>query len=134
LSTPSGKDETLAPSGVTARRRAEAPRTETAGSFVILATSLTIFYQFIKIFLREGMVFVNVGANIDPRAINAAWLVASTRSLFAYEADPETYRLLLENIERLNVSNVQVRQTYVADEVGAVSFSRIKRAPSRRPG
>ncbi|HEX9170974.1 MAG TPA: FkbM family methyltransferase [Roseiarcus sp.] len=83
-------------------------------------------HEFLKIFLREGMVFVDAGANIGSHTINAASLVGRTGSVFAFEADPETYHLLLENIERNKLNNVTVRQTCVADNIGVVSFFKHK--------
>jgi FkbM family methyltransferase len=83
-------------------------------------------HEFLKIFLREGMVFVDAGANIGSHTINAASLFGRTGSVFAFEADPETYHLLLENIERNKLNNVTVRQTCVADNIGVVSFFKHK--------
>jgi hypothetical protein len=61
---------------------------------------------FLKIFLRNGM----VGRTLARAPSTRPRLIGSTGSVFAFEADPETYRLVLENIERNKVSNVQVRQ------------------------
>ena len=68
------------------------------------------------------MVFVDVGANIGSHAINAARLVGRTGSVFAFEADPDTYDLLAENIKSNDLGNIVARQTCVSDHVGTLSF------------
>ena len=68
------------------------------------------------------MVFVDVGSNIGSHTLNAARLVGSTGSVFAFEADPDTYNLLVKNIEFNNLTNVTVKRTCVSDQVGTVSF------------
>ena len=72
------------------------------------------------------MVYVDVGANIGSHAINAARLVGSTGSVFAFEADPDTYHLLSENIESNGLRNIVLRQTCVSDHVGTLSFYKHK--------
>ncbi len=83
-------------------------------------------HEFLKIYLKEGMVFVDVGANIGSHAITAARLVGAKGSVYAFEADLDTYRLLLANIELNHLHNVTVRQTCVSDDVGTVSFFKHK--------
>ncbi len=83
-------------------------------------------FDFLKTYLREGMVFVDVGANIGSHAINAARLVGRTGSVFAFEADPDTYRILAENIESNNLRNIMPTQTCVSDHVGTLSFYKHK--------
>ena len=51
-------------------------------------TKFDTIFDFLKTYLKEGMVFVDVGANIGSHAINAARLVGRTGSVFAFEADP----------------------------------------------
>ena len=83
-------------------------------------------FDFLKTYLREGMVFVDVGANIGSHAINAARLVGRTGSVFAFEADPDTYRILAENIESNNLRNIMATQTCVSDHAGTLSFYKHK--------
>jgi FkbM family methyltransferase len=85
-------------------------------------TKFDPIFDFLKTYLQEGMVFVDVGANIGSHAINAARLVGRTGSVFAFEADPDTYHLLAENIESNGLRNIVVRQTCVSDHVGTLSF------------
>ena len=85
-------------------------------------TKFDAIFDFLKTYLQEGMVFVDVGANIGSHAINAARLVGRTGSVFAFEADPDTYRLLAENITSNGLRNIVARQTCVSDHVGTLSF------------
>lgn len=48
--------------------------------------------------LRQGDVFVDVGANIGYFSVLAANCVGDTGAVFAFEPDPENFRLLLANI------------------------------------
>jgi FkbM family methyltransferase len=85
-------------------------------------TKFDTIFAFLKTYLQEGMVFVDVGANIGSHAINAARLVSRTGSVFAFEADPDTYHLLAENIKSNDLRNIVLKQTCVSDHVGALSF------------
>jgi FkbM family methyltransferase len=49
--------------------------------------------------LRQGDVFVDVGANIGYFSLLAASLVGEQGAVFAFEPDPDNYRLLLANAE-----------------------------------
>jgi tRNA A58 N-methylase Trm61 len=59
-------------------------------------TKFDSVFEFLKMFLQKGMVFVDVGSNIGSHTLNAARLVGSTGSVFAFEADPDTYNLLVK--------------------------------------
>jgi FkbM family methyltransferase len=87
-------------------------------------TKFDAIFAFLKTFLQKGMVYVDVGANIGSHAINAARLVGETGSVFAFEADPDTCRLLAENIEANGLQNIVLKQTCVSDHVGALPFYR----------
>ncbi len=89
-------------------------------------TKFDTIFDFLKTYLKEGMVFADVGANIGSHAINAARLVGKTGSVFAFEADPDTYRLLAGNIQSNGLRNIELRQTCVSDHVGTLSFYKHK--------
>jgi len=89
-------------------------------------TKFDTIFDFLKTYLKEGMVFVDVGANIGSHAINAARLVGATGSIFAFEADPDTYRLLAANIQSNGLRNIVLKQTCVSDQVGTLSFYKHK--------
>jgi FkbM family methyltransferase len=89
-------------------------------------TKFDPIFDFLKTYLQEGMVFVDVGANIGSHAINAARLVGRTGSVFAFEADPDTYQLLADNIKSNSLRNIVLKQTCVSDHVGTLSFYKHK--------
>jgi FkbM family methyltransferase len=89
-------------------------------------TKFDPIFDFLKTYLQEGMVFVDVGANIGSHAINAARLVGRTGSVFAFEADPDTYHLLADNIKSNSLRNIVLKQTCVSDHVGTLSFYKHK--------
>ena len=89
-------------------------------------TKFDTIFDFLKTYLKEGMVFADVGANIGSHAINAARLVGGAGSVFAFEADPDTYRLLAGNIQSNGLRNIDLRQTCVSDHVGTLSFYKHK--------
>jgi FkbM family methyltransferase len=89
-------------------------------------TKFDPIFDFLKTYLQEGMVFVDVGANIGSHAINAARSVGRTGSVFAFEADPDTYHLLADNIQSNSLRNIVLKQTCVSDHVGTLSFYKHK--------
>jgi FkbM family methyltransferase len=89
-------------------------------------TKFDTIFDFLKIFLQKGMVYVDVGANIGSHAINAARLVGNAGSVLAFEADPDTYQLLSNNIDANGLRNIVLRQTCVSDHVGTLSFYKHK--------
>jgi FkbM family methyltransferase len=89
-------------------------------------TKFDPIFDFLKTYLQEGMAFVDVGANIGSHAINAARLVGRTGSVFAFEADPDTYHLLADNIKTNSLRNIVLKQTCVSDHVGTLSFYKHK--------
>jgi FkbM family methyltransferase len=89
-------------------------------------TKFDTIFDFLKTYLKQGMVFVDVGANIGSHAINAARLVGASGAVFAFEADPDTYRLLDENIKSNGLRNIVLKQTCVSDHVGTLSFYKHK--------
>jgi FkbM family methyltransferase len=89
-------------------------------------TKFDTIFDFLKAFLQKGMVYVDVGANIGSHAINAARLVGSAGSVFAFEADPDTFRLLSDNIDANGLRNLILKQICVSDHVGTLSFYKHK--------
>jgi FkbM family methyltransferase len=89
-------------------------------------TKFDPIFDFLKAFLQRGMVYVDVGANIGSHAINAARLVGGTGAVYAFEADPDTHRLLAENIRSNGLNNIILTQTCVSDHVGTLSFYKHK--------
>ena len=57
--------------------------------------------------LREGDIFVDVGANIGLMSLFATSIVKDTGKIIAFEPNPETLRILKSNIELNNASNIE---------------------------
>lgn len=77
----------------------------------------------IRALLTEGDSYVDVGANIDHLAIEAALAVGDTGTITAFEAKPRTAEYLRENVELNNLMRVRVAQLAVGDDCGWVTFS-----------
>ncbi|MEO8471020.1 MAG: FkbM family methyltransferase [Chryseolinea sp.] len=60
----------------------------------------------LNLFLREGDVFVDVGANIGLMTVYAATKVGSRGRVLSFEANPDTKRILDENVELNRLDNV----------------------------
>ena len=99
---------------------------ETARLISYFGTKFDNIFDFLKKALQPGMVYVDVGANIGSHAINAARIVGEEGRVFAFEADPETHRVLERNIELNQISNVILKQTCVSDSLGTVTFYKHK--------
>lgn len=89
-------------------------------------TKFDPIFDFLKTSLQPGMVYVDVGANIGSHAINAARMVGERGRVFAFEADPETHRILEKNIDLNGLGNIILRQTCVSDDSGSVTFYKHK--------
>lgn len=64
---------------------------------------------------KEGMVIVDIGANIGYYTLLAARLVGKRGKVFAFEPDPDNYALLLRNIEANGYQNVVPVNKAVSD-------------------
>lgn len=80
-------------------------------------------FAFIVRFLRPGMTYVDVGANIGAHAILGATCVSDTGRVLAFEADPQTHTLLLENLSANNIRNTQAYQQCLSDRPSLVQFN-----------
>lgn len=69
--------------------------------------------------LRPADIFVDVGANIGWYTIMASKLVGSTGKVFAFEASPSIYNVLLSNLAKNNIENVQAFNIAVSDHLGS---------------
>ena len=72
--------------------------------------------------IKEGMVVVDVGANIGLYTLIASRLVGKTGVVYAFEAMPINYELLCKNIEINNYTNVVPIQKAVSNKTGEASF------------
>jgi FkbM family methyltransferase len=72
--------------------------------------------------LREGDVFVDVGANVGFHTFQAAARVGTTGRVVAVEANPENARLIAHTIESNSIGNVELLPLALAAGRGYVSF------------
>jgi FkbM family methyltransferase len=76
-------------------------------------------------YLRPGMTFYDVGANIGFFSLIAARLVGSGGRVIAFEADPEIVARLRENLSRNQFDHAQVVEKAMWSEPTTVSFARV---------
>ncbi|MEW6685533.1 MAG: FkbM family methyltransferase [Candidatus Edwardsbacteria bacterium] len=68
--------------------------------------------------IKPNMVVVDVGANIGYYSLIAAKLVGDNGRIYAFEPEPNNYKLLVKNIEINNYSNIVPIQKAVSNKVG----------------
>jgi len=74
--------------------------------------------ELFKGIVKKGMVVVDIGANIGYYTLIAAGLVGENGKVFAFEPEPESYALLVRNIEANGYKNVVPVQKAVSNKVG----------------
>ncbi|MDX6767763.1 MAG: FkbM family methyltransferase [Candidatus Methylacidiphilales bacterium] len=74
--------------------------------------------KFLESYLREGDVFVDGGANFGLYTIMAARHLGSAGRVFAFEPFPESHELVVKNIDRNRLDNVELFQVALSDENG----------------
>jgi len=62
--------------------------------------------QLFKELIQPGMIVVDVGANIGYYTLIAAKLVRNKGRVYAFEPEPNNYKLLVKNIETNNYTNI----------------------------
>jgi FkbM family methyltransferase len=80
---------------------------------------------FFRHFLKQGDVYVDVGANIGTLALCAAQLVGSNGKVIAIEAHPKTFGYLAENVALNSFLNINLLNYAVGDKEGELNFSNI---------
>jgi len=80
-------------------------------------------FSFMKNYLRPGMTFVDVGANIGSHTIYGSHLVGGHGKVVSFEADPSTFALLKANTNLNHLANVLLLNHCVSDKQGTVSFN-----------
>jgi FkbM family methyltransferase len=76
-----------------------------------------------KRYLKPGMTFVDVGANIGSHTVHGARLVMPEGKVFSFEADPDTFKLLAANLRLNGVVNTILFNQCVSDKCGPVVFN-----------
>lgn len=77
---------------------------------------------FLLQYLREGSIFVDIGANIGRYAILASRLVGSTGKVCAFEPAPSAFRALEQNVRLNRAENVQAFCLAVAEAQGCIEL------------
>ena len=78
--------------------------------------------ELLRKFLKPGMTFVDVGANIGYYTLLAEKSVGSSGLVIAFEPEPKNFGLLSKTISVNNLSNVRAYQQAVSDEEGEVDL------------
>ena len=79
--------------------------------------------EVIKMILKSGDHFCDVGANIGQLSIEAALIVGSTGRITSYEAHPRTASFFSANVKLNKLNNIRLVQSAVGAECGWVSFT-----------
>jgi FkbM family methyltransferase len=80
---------------------------------------------FFRHLLKQGDVYVDVGANIGTLALCAAQLVGAHGKVIAIEAHPKTFGYLTENVALNSFLNIELLNYAVGDKEGELTFSDI---------
>lgn len=78
--------------------------------------------QFLNTFLRQGDVFVDVGANIGLFSLVAARHVGQSGKVYAFEPTTKIYNRLCENVQLNQFNNILCFQLALSDTVGEFPF------------
>jgi FkbM family methyltransferase len=82
--------------------------------------------------MKEGDLFVDVGANIGVYALHAARRVGEKGKVFAFEPTPETFSDLQQNVQSNRCLNVTCEKIALADQIGEARLVECGRAASNR--
>jgi FkbM family methyltransferase len=97
------------------------PRT---GSNTEQGTDEPAVQEAVSKYLRSGMTFYDLGANIGFFSLLASRIVGPTGRVVSFEADPEIAARLSENLAFNKFTNASVEQKAVWSESGTIAFSR----------
>jgi FkbM family methyltransferase len=86
--------------------------------------------RLIQSVLREGDVFIDVGANIGYFSLLASKSVGLAGQVLAFEPDPQTRQMLSTNVEINHKHNIIVNEQALSDCLGEVSFYQAPREHS----
>ncbi len=84
--------------------------------------------------LKPGSCFYDVGAHTGFFSLIAAMLVRPSKSVIAFEPDPEVAMTLRENIARNGITQVKIVETGVWSFVGSLKFSRASQFSNQTQG
>ena len=78
--------------------------------------------DFVRRFLREGDIFVDIGANIGLFTLIGARAVRDSGRVVSLEPCEKTFERLLENVADNQITNVDCHRLAVSDETGCSTF------------
>ena len=78
--------------------------------------------ELLKETLQEGSVVYDVGANIGYYSLIFADIVGSSGKVYAFEPDPDNYRLLCRNIEANGYDNIVPVEMAVSNKKESINF------------
>ncbi len=81
---------------------------------------------FLERLLREGDIFIDVGANIGTHTLKAASLIKSNGRVYAYEPRPTVFGFLQKNIHLNGFINIEVFNVALGEKEGVLRFSDLK--------
>lgn len=77
----------------------------------------------IKMILRPGDCFYDIGANIGQLSIEAALLVGRSGNVTAFEAHPRTAQFFRNNVELNGLENIRIVQSAMGEECGWLAYT-----------
>ena len=78
--------------------------------------------ELLKKIVKEGMIVVDLGANIGYFTLIAAELVGEKGRVYAFEPEPNNHRLLVKNIELNGYNNIIPLQKAVSNQAGVTKL------------
>jgi FkbM family methyltransferase len=83
--------------------------------------------------LRSGMNIIEIGSNVGYYSLIISSKIGNTGRLFAFEANPDIYQILLDNIEINGFYNrVTVEKKAVIDKVEKIAFQKLTKAATSK--
>lgn len=82
--------------------------------------------QFIKDNLKEGQIFIDVGASVGYYTLLASKLVGGKGKVYAFEPSEENYQILEKNVEQNKLKNVELNKKALTSFTGKVKLFRGK--------
>jgi len=79
--------------------------------------------QFLNDYLREGEIFVDIGANIGLFTLIASHKVGKNGQVYSFEPCSKTYQRLVKNIDLNEMSNAKCFQIALSDHTGQVEMN-----------
>lgn len=79
-------------------------------------------FRLINWYLKPGMVFVDVGANLGDYTLIASRLVGDGGKVVSFEPDPSNYAWLTKSIARNAFVNIEARQEALSDQDGEATL------------